>query len=437
MPHVNVTPHALNAAANDLAAISSNVHGANKAAASPTTGLSPAGADPVSALIAGLFTQHAQSYQAVGAHAATFHDKFVEIMREGAGSYTNTEAANALPIEHLRDAVSTAAQSPTGRGLIDGANRAVTAGKDAAGHLFGNDGTGSGGWGVAGQGGGNSANPGLPGAAANGSGSAGASGGSNAGPAAAVGGAHGGNGGAAPPGGVQGTGGDLGGHGTTTGSGGGTQPGGGGSTGGAGGSGGSGGGSADSGPGTAGGSSVSPPGWAGGAGAGPYYGGAAAGIGPAGWPFGGGPLGAGPAWTAGFSGDSGAVSGMATPAGAAASMPSTAPAAAEPALPTASRAAAMPLGQMAPQGNSVRADPAAHPAGPDADKSLLIVPLPRLRLRGLRERLRARSELRDGSDSELRAGSEFFQRSREAQFTQLSSRDQLLQALGLRVPAYE
>lgn len=97
----------------------------------------------------------------------------------------------------------------------------------------------------------------------------------------------------------------------------------------------------------------------------------------------------------------------------------------------------MPLGQMAPHGNSVRADPAAHPAGPDADKSLLIVPLPRLRLRGLRERLRARSELRDGSDSELRAGSEFFQRSREAQFTQLSSRDQLLQALGLRVPAYE
>ncbi|WP_456319826.1 PE family protein [Mycobacterium ulcerans] len=53
---------------------------ANSAAAGPTMAVMAAGADEVSALIAGLFDAHARAYQALSAQALVFHDQFVQML---------------------------------------------------------------------------------------------------------------------------------------------------------------------------------------------------------------------------------------------------------------------------------------------------------------------------------------------------------------------
>jgi triacylglycerol lipase len=52
-----------------------------------TTGVLAAAEDEVSAGIAALFSGHAREYQALGAQAAAFHDRFVRALTAGAGSY--------------------------------------------------------------------------------------------------------------------------------------------------------------------------------------------------------------------------------------------------------------------------------------------------------------------------------------------------------------
>ena len=47
----------------------------------PTSSVSAAGADSVSAAIAQLFGAHAQAYQAISAQAAQFHEQFVQLMQ--------------------------------------------------------------------------------------------------------------------------------------------------------------------------------------------------------------------------------------------------------------------------------------------------------------------------------------------------------------------
>jgi hypothetical protein len=42
-----------------------------------------------------MFGAHAYAYQALSTQAAAFHNQFVQLMNGGAGSYANTEAANA------------------------------------------------------------------------------------------------------------------------------------------------------------------------------------------------------------------------------------------------------------------------------------------------------------------------------------------------------
>jgi hypothetical protein len=118
----------------------------------------------------------------------------------------------------------------------------------------------------------------------------------------------------------------------------------------------------------------------------------------------------------GFSGDS-AFGGMGEPAAAAssASAASAAPglAVAQPAIPTA------------PKAHS--GDP-AHPASTHHDIPALSIPLPRLRLRGLREKLRPRSG--------LRGNGEWLKELREAAESKPWGREELLGALGLRPPRY-
>ena len=88
-------PAAITAAAGNLAGIGSAMSAQNAAAAGPTTGLSPAAADEVSALTAAAFAAHGVLYQEISAQAATIHQLFVATLEASAGSYAATEAANA------------------------------------------------------------------------------------------------------------------------------------------------------------------------------------------------------------------------------------------------------------------------------------------------------------------------------------------------------
>lgn len=208
MSFVIASPEALLAAATDLAAIRSTIRAANAAAAVPTTGALAPAADEVSAGIAALFGAQAQSYQAVSAQAAAFHDRFVQLLNAGGGSYASAEIANAQ--QNLLNAVNAPTQTLLGRPLVgdgaDGASGPVGQPGGDGGILWGNGGNG-----------GDSTSPGVAGGAG---GSAGLIGNGGRGGNGAPGGAGGngglgglllGNGGA---GGVGGTGdngvGDLG-----------------------------------------------------------------------------------------------------------------------------------------------------------------------------------------------------------------------------------
>lgn len=93
MSFLIATPDAMAAAASDLANIGSAIGSANSAAAVATSGVLPAAADEVSAEIAALFSAHAVGYQQLSAHAAAFHQQFVEAMNLGAATYASAETS--------------------------------------------------------------------------------------------------------------------------------------------------------------------------------------------------------------------------------------------------------------------------------------------------------------------------------------------------------
>jgi hypothetical protein len=95
---VSVEPETLAAASGNLDAIGSAMNAGNAAATGPTTGVVPAAADEVSALMAAQFAAHAIMYQAASAQAAAIHELFVATLRASAGSYAITEAANTALI---------------------------------------------------------------------------------------------------------------------------------------------------------------------------------------------------------------------------------------------------------------------------------------------------------------------------------------------------
>ena len=98
MKFTTTQPETMAAAAGRLIGIGSELKAQNAAVIAPTTGLTPAAADEVSALTAAQFASHAAMYQAVSAHAAAVHDLFVSVLGESAASYAATEAANASSV---------------------------------------------------------------------------------------------------------------------------------------------------------------------------------------------------------------------------------------------------------------------------------------------------------------------------------------------------
>src|ERR1700722_12872114 len=96
MSFVTTQPELLTWAAGNLTSIGSAMDAENSAAAAPTTGVVPAAADEVSALIAAQFAVHAQMYRVISAQATAIHEMFVNTLATSAGSYAATEAANAV-----------------------------------------------------------------------------------------------------------------------------------------------------------------------------------------------------------------------------------------------------------------------------------------------------------------------------------------------------
>ena len=95
MSFLTAQPEALSGAAGNLAGLGDAMAARNAAAATPTTGLSPAASDSVSAMTAAQFGQHGGTYRQIAAQAAEVHEQLVAALRSGAGAYALTEAANA------------------------------------------------------------------------------------------------------------------------------------------------------------------------------------------------------------------------------------------------------------------------------------------------------------------------------------------------------
>jgi hypothetical protein len=94
MSFVITQPEALTAAASALQNLGTSMAAEDAAAATPTTGVVPAAADPVSALQAAQFSAYGTWYQQVSTHAAAIHQMLVNTLGTSAGSYAETESAN-------------------------------------------------------------------------------------------------------------------------------------------------------------------------------------------------------------------------------------------------------------------------------------------------------------------------------------------------------
>ena len=105
MSYVIATPGIVQAAAADVASIGSSLSEASASAAAPTTTVTAAAGDEVSAGIAALFSSHGKAFQMLGAQAAEFHSQFVQALNAGAGAYSSTEAASAGPLQALAQAL--------------------------------------------------------------------------------------------------------------------------------------------------------------------------------------------------------------------------------------------------------------------------------------------------------------------------------------------
>jgi broad specificity phosphatase PhoE len=111
MSFLLVAPEILGSAAADITQIGSTVDAGNLAAAIPTTQLTAAAADEVSAAIAAVFGAHAKEYQAAAALAATYHEQFVRGLTAAAASYASTEASIDATLQGVVTAVNTAASN--------------------------------------------------------------------------------------------------------------------------------------------------------------------------------------------------------------------------------------------------------------------------------------------------------------------------------------
>lgn len=120
MSFVTTHPEALAAAAGNLQAIGSALTAQNASAAAPTTGVTPAAADEVSALQATQFTAYGNLYQQISAQATAIHEAFVNTLGLSAGSYGQTEAANSVAASSGSGLGGALPAAASGSGIFDG-----------------------------------------------------------------------------------------------------------------------------------------------------------------------------------------------------------------------------------------------------------------------------------------------------------------------------
>lgn len=61
---------------------------------------------------------HGQTYQALSARAAAFHERFVQALATGGGAYAAAEAASVSPLQSALDLLNAPTQALLGRPLI-------------------------------------------------------------------------------------------------------------------------------------------------------------------------------------------------------------------------------------------------------------------------------------------------------------------------------
>ena len=108
MSFLLVAPEILESAAADITQIGSTMGAGNLAAAIPTTQLTAAAADEVSAAIAAVFGAHAKEYQAAAALAASYHEQFAQRLSAAAASYAGAEASIDTTLQGVVTAVNAA-----------------------------------------------------------------------------------------------------------------------------------------------------------------------------------------------------------------------------------------------------------------------------------------------------------------------------------------
>ena len=103
-----------------LSGINSNLAAQNTGAASATTVIAPAAADPVSAQQAAIFSAYGAQYQAIAAEAQAQLEKYSQTLGISSNSYGDTEAVNAsqAAIQAL-DAADSGTSSGVGSNPID------------------------------------------------------------------------------------------------------------------------------------------------------------------------------------------------------------------------------------------------------------------------------------------------------------------------------
>ncbi|BBZ71607.1 PPE family protein, SVP subgroup [Mycobacterium paraseoulense] len=94
-----------------LSGINTNLAAQNAGAAAATTVIAPAGADPVSAQQAAIFSAYGTQYQAIAAEAQTMLEQYAQTLGISSGSYGDTEAINAAQAT-LASAANPAAAAP-------------------------------------------------------------------------------------------------------------------------------------------------------------------------------------------------------------------------------------------------------------------------------------------------------------------------------------
>jgi hypothetical protein len=114
MSYLMADPDRLMAAAGELAGIGSALSEANTAAEAPTAGVLAAGADEVSSAVAALFSSHAQTFQALSADAAAFHQQFVQLLTSAGGSYAGADASGAALLQTAQQGFQTVQQDVLG-----------------------------------------------------------------------------------------------------------------------------------------------------------------------------------------------------------------------------------------------------------------------------------------------------------------------------------